>query len=369
MIAKRKDVFVIGGGPAGLAAAIAARQRGLRVTVADQCVPGTDKACGEGLLPETLEALARLGVEIPFTVGRPIRGIRFVNGEQSAEGNFPSGFGLGVPRTALHAIMAERAAGCGVELLWKTGVRGIGRAGVELASGTVCARWIVVADGGNSRARNWAELAPESTQRRRFGFRRHYCVRPWTDRVEVHWGDDCQFYVSPVGPEMMCVALLSRVPQLRIAEALPRFPALAARLAAATPDGMERGATCATLRLPCVTRGNVALLGDASGSVDAITGQGLFLAFSQALALADALAAGDLALYEAAHRQLALRPAIMARLLLALDGRPRLRHRVMQVFAEEPRMFARLLAAHVGLASPTDCAVDSLRFGWRLATA
>jgi menaquinone-9 beta-reductase len=41
------DVFVIGGGPAGLAAAIAARAKGLRVTVADGGVPPIDKPCGE----------------------------------------------------------------------------------------------------------------------------------------------------------------------------------------------------------------------------------------------------------------------------------------------------------------------------------
>ena len=45
------DVFVIGGGPAGLAAAIAARGRGFRVLVADGAQPPIDKACGEGLLP------------------------------------------------------------------------------------------------------------------------------------------------------------------------------------------------------------------------------------------------------------------------------------------------------------------------------
>ena len=54
------DVFVIGGGPAGLAAAIAARQRGFDVLVADGAEPPIDKACGEGLLPDGLAALERL---------------------------------------------------------------------------------------------------------------------------------------------------------------------------------------------------------------------------------------------------------------------------------------------------------------------
>ena len=363
------DVFVIGGGPAGLAAAIAARRRGLRVMLADQSAPGADKACGEGLLPETLEALGRLGVEVPVCAGRSFRGIRFLNAGQSVDACFPARFGLGVRRTTLHSILAEHAAASGVELLWKTGVEGAGRDGVRLAGGLVRSRWIVAADGGHSKVRALAGLEPASPLKRRFGFRRHYRVEPWTDRVEVHWGDDCQFYVTPVGPQEVCVALLSRSSHLRVADALRKFPSLAARLASAAPVNQERGATCATLRLPRVFRGNVALVGDASGGVDAITGQGLLLAFSQALALADAFATGHLTQYEAAHRRLLRRPAFMGQLMLLLDGRPRLRRRVMQIFMDEPRLFARMLAVHAGSGSTMDFAMNGLRFGWRLVTA
>jgi len=162
--------------------------------------------------------------------------------------------------------------------------------------------------------------------------------------------------------------LISTDPRLRLADTLPLFPALAAHLQSALAASSERGATSATLRLPRVYRGNVALLGDASGSVDAITGQGLFLAFSQAIALAEAMAGGDLAPYQAANRRLARRPALIARLMLAMDDRPRLRRRVLRIFAEEPRLFARILAIHVGSATAVDCAVEGLRLGWRMVT-
>lgn len=368
-IAGNTDVFVVGGGPAGLAAAIAARRRGLRVILADQSAPGADKACGEGLMPETLAVLRRLCVKLPLATGRTFRGIRFLNGGQTVEASFPASHGLAVRRTELHKILAEHAAACGVELMWQTSVAGISRDGVRLAQGEVASRWIVAADGGNSKVRGWAGLGPAIQPRGRFGFRRHYRVAPWTDRVEVHWGDECQFYVAPIGEQEVCVALLSRSPKLRIADALPRFPALAARLASASAVSQERGATCATVRLPHVYRGRVALVGDASGGVDAITGQGLFLAFSQALALADALAAGDLAQYETTHRRLARRPAFMARLMLVMDGRPRLRRRVMQTLADDPHLFARMLAVHAGSASAVDYAVNGLELGWRLVTA
>jgi flavin-dependent dehydrogenase len=86
------------------------------------------------------------------------------------------------------------------------------------------------------------------------------------------------------------------------------------------------------------------LIGDASGSVDAITGEGMGLAFDRPLALADALAADNLDQYQTAHRRLARRPAFMAQLMLTLDRFPRLRPLVLRTFRNQ----ARDLRAPVG---------------------
>src|SRR4051794_25201773 len=99
------DAFVIGGGPAGLATAIAARRRGLRVAVADALVPPIDKACGEGMMPDALEALGRLGVALPAEGSFPFRGIRLINGDDVVAGPFPNGCGMGVRRTTLHTTL------------------------------------------------------------------------------------------------------------------------------------------------------------------------------------------------------------------------------------------------------------------------
>ena len=85
------DVCVIGGGPAGLAAAIAFRLTGSTVVVLDANVPPIDKACGEGLMPDTLRGLSELGVKIPVSEGAPFRGVEFVRGEQRAAADFPHG--------------------------------------------------------------------------------------------------------------------------------------------------------------------------------------------------------------------------------------------------------------------------------------
>ena len=110
----------------------------------------------------------------------------------------------------------------------------------------------------------------------------------------------------------------------------------------------ERGAITATVRLRSVARGNLALIGDASGSVDAITGEGVFLSLRQAEALASAMANGDLMEYERAHPRLALRPNIMAQAMLLLDRGSGLRQMLLGAMSAQPWVFRQLLAVHVG---------------------
>jgi flavin-dependent dehydrogenase len=363
------DVFVAGGGPAGLAAAIAARRRGFRVALADPGHPPIDKACGEGLLPDGVAALAELGVALASADAVPFRGIRFLEAPLSAEACFPSGNAVGVRRTALHRVLVECAERAGVQLKWGTSVTAIGPEGVRLGAGTIVrCRWIIGADGESSRVRSWAGIDSPAPPLRRFGFRRHYRVEPWTDFMEIYWSDAFQIYVTPVAPGEICVAAVSRDPHFRLEDALARMPDLAARLNGAAPVTTERGAVSASRRLAAVWRGRVALVGDASGSVDAITGQGLSLAFRQALALGAALEAGNLARYAAEHRRLARRAGLMAWFLLLTGRRRGLRERALRALAAHPQVFARLVAAHAGAASHVDFAAAGMALGWRMLT-
>lgn len=365
----RVDVFVIGGGPAGLAAAIAARQRGFSVMVADGAAPPIDKACGEGLMPDGLAALETLGLQLPLADAYPFRGIRFLSSELSAEASFPHGRGLAMRRPILHRFMSERAEHLGAELMWRTPVVGISREGVRLGDKMVRARWIIGADGSSSRVRCWAGLEESYRPKLRYAFRRHYRVTPWTDHMEVHWGATCQGYATAVSEDQVCVAVASKDPNLRVSDALRDLPWLRSRLQGAETVSAERGAVTGNRRLKGVWRDNVALIGDAAGTVDAITGEGLGLAFSQAIVLADCLKSGNLTSYQAAHQRLALRPLLMARLMLLLDGRPRLQHRTLQAFRRRPEIFKHLLALHVGELHARQLVWDGLTLGWGLLTA
>jgi len=187
--------------------------------------------------------------------------------------------------------------------------------------------------------------------------------------MEVHWGERCQGYATAVGDDLVCVAMASHDPSLRVDDGLKELPWLSARLQDAQTVTTERGAVTGNRRLKRVWRGNVALIGDAAGTVDAITGEGLGLAFSQAVALAECIESGNLAPYQKEQRRLTLRPLLMARLMLTLDGRPRLQHRTLQAFQKYPEVFQRLLALHVGALPPQKLVWDGVTLGWGLITA
>lgn len=349
---KSTDVFVVGGGPAGLAAAIAARLKGFDVVVADAARPPIDKACGEGLMPDSLTAVRRLGIALDTGQSFPFRGIRFHGAGVSVSARFPGEHAVGIRRARLHELFIDRAQEIGVSMLWGARVNGLSPETVLLDGAAVRCRWVIGADGQNSRVRHWAGLDAARGESERYGFRRHYRLAPWTDHMEIYWGTGCQMYITPVGVQEICVAVLSRESHLRLDSALSQFPELQSRLAGVPASTMERGAVTASRRLRRIFRGRTVLIGDASGSVDAITGEGLSLSFHQALALADALVSGDLPAYQAEHRRLARRPAFMASLMLSLDRFPRLRPAVLHAMAFEPAIFAKLLAVHVGAAAP-----------------
>lgn len=363
------DVFVIGGGPAGLAAAIAARQRGMSVAVADGTEPPIDKACGEGLMPEAITALGQLGVEIQPDAGYRFRGIRFLQQDAQVEGKLPQGLGVGVRRTILHEWLITRAEECGVQLLWRTPVIGITKVGVQLAGEFVASRWIVGADGSGSRVRRWSGLDVATGQSQRYATRRHYRVRPWSDYVEFYWGRGAQAYVTPIGQEEVCVVVMARhVEDASFESVLRDCPQLAQRLAGAKLASRERGAITQMHSLRAVHSRNVALVGDASGGVDAITGEGLRLAFRQAITLADAMERGDLPSYARAHRQQMRNPALMGHLLLTLARNDRLRSRSIRILAKRPQLFARLLSVNAGRAALGDWLSAGAQIGWRFLT-
>jgi flavin-dependent dehydrogenase len=344
------DLLVAGAGPAGLACAIAAASQGLCVEVVDGRTPPIDKACGEGLMPDTLSALTQLGIDDRQlqSMGFTLRGISFIKRGTAIEGYFPESTGLGLRRTALHQLLLERAVRLGVTFHWSTTVTSIEGGTLHTNRGSMQARWIVGADGPQSRIRKLSGLEPSSSGPRRIALRQHFAIAPWTDLVEVHWAKRAQAYVTPVSETEVCFVFIGSQRFDSIEQALALFPALQTRLGSASASGTPMGAATLSRKLCRVTSGNIALIGDASGSVDAITGEGLALCFRQAQALAAALKAGDLARYEDAHARLMRLPRLMSRAMLLMDRHPLALARTFKSFERSPNLFPHLLNVHIG---------------------
>jgi menaquinone-9 beta-reductase len=377
------QVAVVGAGPAGLALSIEAALRGLSVAVLERQRLPIDKACGEGLMPAGLAALDRLGARAHLD-GRecaPFEAIRYVQEDgRFVDGRLPAPGGLGIRRLALSAALGARAREVGVALLEGAGVRThrVGPEGVRLDTDgeAVEAELLVAADGLHSPLRHALGLHRPASGPRRFGLRRHLGLAPWGARVEVHFAAGVEAYVTPAGAARVGVAFLwqeGAVPGGRpgFEALLGRFPVLAARLAGAPFDSEARGA--GPLRQDVWRRAldRVVLLGDAAGYVDAITGEGLSLAFEGARALAACLpaalerrgAAAAFAPYEAAVEQAFSRYARLAGALVQVAARPRLRRALVDRLIAHPALFGwglrRALGSARELALPVAAAAET----------
>jgi flavin-dependent dehydrogenase len=352
------DALIVGAGPAGLATAIELARRGLAVCVIEKRAPPLDKACGEGVMPAGVRALAALGVELGGLGAAPFAGVRFIDGAHEVAGRFATGAGLGIRRTRLSHALIRCAEKAGAELRfecaldgWEESAQGV-RA--RTPRGDLDARVLIGADGLASRVRAQCGLGGPAPARRRFGVRRHFRVAPWSELVEVHWGDGAEAYVTPVARDEVGIALLWSGESARFETLLRRFPALAARLAEAEPASEARGAGPFWQRARGhAARERIALVGDAAGYTDAVTGEGITLALHGASALAAVIAArAPLARYEHAWRRLSRTHRTFAALLGFGVAHPRARQAALRVLAARPWMFEALLRTAAGERGP-----------------
>jgi flavin-dependent dehydrogenase len=202
-----------------------------------------------------------------------------------------------------------------------------------------------------------AGLAAPPAGRRRYGVRRHYGVAPWTDLVEVHWLPGAEVYVTPVAPDTVGVAVLG-ARGVSFDAALAACPSLAARLRGAAAGGL-RGAGPLRQRTTARTAGRIALVGDAAGYVDALTGEGLAVGFAGATALVAALAADDLPAYERTWRRATRTSRLLTHGVAAFAASP-LRPAIVPVAAGVPGAFAAAVEGLAG-AAPVRASVGTGR--------
>src|SRR5262245_64047 len=184
-MSEQRDVVVVGGGPAGTAAAILLRQRGLDVLLLDEARFPRDKICGESVSPEAwrlLEAMGAAGA-VQALQPRPVRGMALRAPDGTTVRGHSRGHsrcGFAVRRTAFDQALLCTARAAGVEVREAvraeaplvadgvvTGVTAANGAGTE----TLPARLVVAADGRRSVVARRLGLLHEHRRLRKFAVR------------------------------------------------------------------------------------------------------------------------------------------------------------------------------------------------------
>jgi menaquinone-9 beta-reductase len=338
-------VGVIGGGPVGLVSAILAARAGHRVTVFEPRPGAIDKACGEGLMPGALAMLVALGLDPD---GRPLRGVSYRQGKHAVDHLFPGQPGRGVRRTTLHTLLSATARTDTVALE-PHAVSSIDQHGETVTLTTTqgdrhTLDWVVACDGLHSptaRRLGLTKTPSGKKTNRRFGLRQHFHLAPWSEMIEVHYTKNTEIYITPVADNEVGVAILG-TKGLNLDRALQAVPELGQRLLLSTPSSPLLGAGPFPQKTTRRTAGRVFLVGDSSGYVDAITGEGLRVGFEQAACAVSAITDENPQAYEKAWKQATRNFRVLTRGLTAAATSP-LRPAIVPLAKTLPGLFGHIV--------------------------
>jgi geranylgeranyl reductase family protein len=305
-MAEPRDVVVVGGGPAGSAAAVFLRQRGRDVVVIDEARFPRDKICGESVSPGGRRLLSALGVEeaVRRLPAQPLFGMTLTAPDgTSFRGDYRDAAepGFAARRDAFDQVLLCGARAAGAEV--REGVRATGLvfengavAGVTCENGsgpeTLRARLVIGADGRRSVVARRLGLLREHRSLCKFAVRGHWDgMEGLEPRGEMHVGGGGYCGIAPLAPRRANVAFVLDRCEMAAAggdleafyrEALRRWPRVEERLARASLLGPPRAIGPLALEAAGVSAPGALLVGDSAGFYDPFTGEGVTLALRSA---------------------------------------------------------------------------------------
>ena len=324
------DVAIIGAGPAGSTLAAILAKQGRSVLLLERDSFPRDKLCGEFLSYDALPVIEHFGIKLDAP---PIRRCRVVGRHRTMEFDLPHA-AVGVSRKLLDATLFDHA------------VRSGAIARNETISELPKAKLIVGAWGRWGRFDQQLERAfVRDHAHRNFGFKRHY-RGPQTDTIDLYSFHRGYLGVSPIesGETNIC----GLVHESRVKGHWEQFvetirseePALDAMYARFTPS-QDRFLTSEPVifRARSAVEGGVMMIGDASGVIDPLTGNGMAMAMQSAVLAAQFILHGDVEGYRQAHHDFFSSRIAWSRRVAALLSRPGL----LDASLRAPKRIAEML--------------------------
>ena len=284
------DLVVVGGGPAGSAAALAARQRNpdARVLLLDRADFPRDKACGDGIAAHGRDELAKLGVPDLIADYTPSTKLSVISPGGATVSAYAARPNHVVPRKVFDARLVDAARAAGVEVR-KHRVRALTQDADGVSVDGIRARAVVAADGANSTTRRLLGIPAGQDKHTAIAVRGYADLPPDSERADgaqfiamQKQGWPAYAWSFPIGDGTANIGFGMMLPRLRAAEGSGRN-VLHGRLAALLPD--LEGRDLLAHHLPLSTgrpstpgRGRALLAGDAAGLINPLTGEGIYYA-------------------------------------------------------------------------------------------
>lgn len=316
------DVVIAGAGPAGSTLALRLARAGFSVALVEPRRFPRFKPCGEFMSPECLTLLGEIGVldDVLALGGHAVSAMQLHGHGALARGTFVQvgrascawRHGIAVRRERFDDVLLRAALAAGVEFFAGWFADGVARErggrvvglhvhrgpGADREERVIDAAFTVGADGVRSRVAGDLGVRRETAWLRKLALTTRYAYPNFGDEAEVHFFDGGYFALAPVDAGLLSLNLVldERARRNGLARDallehwLARVPHLGERLARVERVDPVRGIANFACTTTQQTFDGAALVGDAAGYVDPVTGEGIFLALCGSRALAANLA-------------------------------------------------------------------------------